>query len=678
MNLLRIIRAVFMSATVAVMSSASAHAEEYRFDWVPEANLQTTAAGKMTYFKGTFNTVTKQLLWAVTIEPSNGSFANGMHFTLSNTLGAKGPGHVATFFFDATDPTKPKLTVYAFNGSDASTSWKTGNGTAGADRIISSLTSPSWIKELSVKDEFGRRTFRMVVDATPIINHKPLYNPGSYPWYGTGFGDRIGLKIFPVSGLSTAYDTSGFLTKFNFGCESKVDGLCLETTKVVTDCAGVPNGSSKVDACGVCGGNGLSCAGCDGVPNSGKKIDQCGVCGGNNLSCAGCDGVPNSGKKIDRCGVCGGNSTSCAGCDGVPNSGKTYDSCGVCGGNGLSCNPPGCDGVPNSGKTVDQCGVCGGNGSSCKGCDGVPNSGKTVDQCGVCGGDGSSCVGCDGVPNSGKTVDQCGVCGGDGTSCVGCDGVHNSGKTVDQCGVCGGDDSSCLGCDGVPNSGKTVDSCGVCGGDGASCTPNNGCDGVPNSGKTVDQCGVCGGDGTACLGCDGVPNSGKTVDQCGVCGGDGTTCVGPSSDCTNKDITDVIFALDQGSNALNVAVRTAGKRLLKVAANDKAVKKFVASALKRSEQLHMDGWAGAWSFPQIVGECPLSASCTKTDLTPSIQSYLQSADQMRKIGASIVKRLRRYPAGQKSVASLSRSLERHYGEAVEVSKKLPTVSIKCG
>ena len=247
------------------------------------------------------------------------------------------------------------------------------------------------------------------------------------------------------------------------------------------------------DACGVCNGDGASCAGCDGVPYSGKVKDVCGVCDGDGTSCVGCDGVANSGKVEDACGVCDGDGSSCAGCDGVPNSGKVEDACGVCDGDGLSC--VGCDGVANSGKVEDPCGVCDGDGSSCAGCDGVPNSGQVEDECGVCGGDGASCAGCDGVANSGQVEDECGVCGGDGASCAGCDGVANSGKAEDACGVCDGDGSTCAGCDGMANSGKVEDACGMCGGDGSTCA---GCDGVPNSGKVADACGVCGGDGSSC------------------------------------------------------------------------------------------------------------------------------------------------------------------------------------
>merc|ERR1712166_918112 len=54
---------------------------------------------------------------------------------------------------------------------------------------------------------------------------------------------------------------------------------------------------------------------------------------------SGCDGVANSGKVDDACGVCDGDGKSCAGCDGEANSGKIQDACGVCDGDGSSCAP---------------------------------------------------------------------------------------------------------------------------------------------------------------------------------------------------------------------------------------------------------------------------------------------------------------------------------------------------
>jgi hypothetical protein len=34
-------------------------------------------------------------------------------------------------------------------------------------------------------------------------------------------------------------------------------------------------------------------------------MDACGVCGGDNVSCTGCDGVLHSALELDACGVCG-------------------------------------------------------------------------------------------------------------------------------------------------------------------------------------------------------------------------------------------------------------------------------------------------------------------------------------------------------------------------------------
>merc|ERR1711998_8053 len=47
-----------------------------------------------------------------------------------------------------------------------------------------------------------------------------------------------------------------------------------------------------------------------------KGADMCGVCGGDGSSCAGCDGKPHSGLRFDACNVCGGTGS--------------FDLCGNC------------------------------------------------------------------------------------------------------------------------------------------------------------------------------------------------------------------------------------------------------------------------------------------------------------------------------------------------------------
>jgi len=99
------------------------------------------------------------------------------------------------------------------------------------------------------------------------------------------------------------------------------------------DCAGTPNGTSKVDLCGVCNGDNTKCADCFGTPNGHSLYDVCNVCAGDGKSCLDCAGVPNGTSKVDQCGVCNGTNT-CLDCAGVPNGGKVVDSCGTCGGKG--------------------------------------------------------------------------------------------------------------------------------------------------------------------------------------------------------------------------------------------------------------------------------------------------------------------------------------------------------
>jgi hypothetical protein len=112
------------------------------------------------------------------------------------------------------------------------------------------------------------------------------------------------------------------------------------------------------------------------------------------LACSkDCKGVVNGTSLVDRCGVCGGDGNSCLDCKGIPNGNSKNDSCGICGGDGSSCIPTTKE-CPISGMVKDVCGICGGDGSTCLDCKGMPNGTSKIDQCGVCGGDGTSCLAC--------------------------------------------------------------------------------------------------------------------------------------------------------------------------------------------------------------------------------------------------------------------------------------------
>lgn len=108
---------------------------------------------------------------------------------------------------------------------------------------------------------------------------------------------------------ATGMDSFGWEVDDNFG---NVDsGTVNVQLTQQPDCNGVVCGGATVDACGICGGDGSTCAGCDGVFGSGLIDDVCGVCGGDGSTCADCFGVPGGSATVDACGICDGDGSTC-------------------------------------------------------------------------------------------------------------------------------------------------------------------------------------------------------------------------------------------------------------------------------------------------------------------------------------------------------------------------------
>jgi len=151
-----------------------------------------------------------------------------------------------------------------------------------------------------------------------------------------------------------------------------------------------------VDECGVCGGDGSSCADSDGD----GVIDEEDSDQNNPYQCSDNDG--------DGCDDCSTGSYDTA------NDGSDYDADGIC---DLGDDDDDNDGVIDSEdcnpfnptlSEYDCCGVCGGDNSQCSNCCGIPfNDDCTTD----CYEDsiGTCCIE--------EDADECGLCFGDGTSC---------------------------------------------------------------------------------------------------------------------------------------------------------------------------------------------------------------------------------------------------------------------
>jgi hypothetical protein len=186
----------------------------------------------------------------------------------------------------------------------------------------------------------------------------------------TGWMSGIWSTDYACEDAQPLYSAAETYTKLTPGCI--VAGVT--PTQVTCQCWSSPRANVLVQKFD----RATRCPGCDGVIGSGKVLDACGVCGGDGSSCAGpvatpapiqmgCDGLPFNAAApmvLDACGVCQGDNSTCKGCDGQPVTagGKLFDACGVCGGSNTSC--VGCDNVPWSGKRFDKCGICGGNSDS--------------------------------------------------------------------------------------------------------------------------------------------------------------------------------------------------------------------------------------------------------------------------------------------------------------------------
>ncbi len=282
---------------------------------------------------------------------------------------------------------------------------------------------------------------------------------------------------------ATSDDGSCSYPEQNFDC----DDNCL----VDTDCAGVCGGSSVVDECGECGGDGIDEGFCDcegnvdlgcgcGEPAAEENFD----CDGNCLVDTDCAGVCGGSTTIDCNGVCGGSAI--------------VDNCDTCvgGDTGLEPCELDCEGVYGGSAVVDECGVCSGGttdhvANSDQDCAGVCFGDAVVDDCGVCSGGTTGHVAnsdqdCAGVCFGEAVVDDCDVCSGGTTGHVAnsdqdCAGVCFGEAVVDDCDVCSGGTT-----DHVANSDQ--DCAGECFGD-----------------ATEDLCGVCNDDVTddnaSCTGC---------------------------------------------------------------------------------------------------------------------------------------------------------------------------------
>ncbi len=232
-------------ASFVVLASLSiagaSHAAQYQWDW-DHSGSPDNSGGVIKDVSAVFNTVSKRFAFSSRFDNVPGGSQKTQGFWLVVSPGPNPKGHageLAAFYMDAStidgiSNKNAKLSVYAYNGVNGSTSWADGTGGGGTpDRIINSIASTSWINSLTmVQNADGTRTFSFDIDATTIQSHVPTHpGPGGpAEWTGCSFGPKIGVWFHPVAGLSTDYRTDGFLKKFQYGSQGWLDGSNFQTT----------------------------------------------------------------------------------------------------------------------------------------------------------------------------------------------------------------------------------------------------------------------------------------------------------------------------------------------------------------------------------------------------------------------------------------------------------------
>ena len=213
---------------VAALTASSAHATLYTWNFTagqaqppaPGGYQVSNAGGSFQKIQSTFDSATKRLTFDVQFGAPTGSSSlktEGFWLVLNGGPNPKQqPGEYAIFYFDGRSFSSPKLTVYGYNGENNGSSWSDGNGSAtgtvAPDLIKGSSSSEaaSFINSISAGDSGGLRRFAFDIDASSIIDRTPLYPaPDSSPWFGTGFGENLGIWMHAFQDFNAAYYSTG-------------------------------------------------------------------------------------------------------------------------------------------------------------------------------------------------------------------------------------------------------------------------------------------------------------------------------------------------------------------------------------------------------------------------------------------------------------------------------------
>ena len=171
-----------------------------------------------------FDQETENFTFEATLAPNtNGTSVNSFSLLVGDSESLTGrTGEFALVYFDATRPGEPVVSVYAYNGASAATSFRFADfqqnavdGSVAPDQIASSLNSSlSFLNSASVQlNDDGTQTFSVDIDASGINDHTPsVPSPNGADFFGLQVAQELGIWFHTFEqNFETAYTAEGFL-----------------------------------------------------------------------------------------------------------------------------------------------------------------------------------------------------------------------------------------------------------------------------------------------------------------------------------------------------------------------------------------------------------------------------------------------------------------------------------
>ncbi len=528
------------------------------------------------------------------------------------------PGRVSMFYFDGTDPSQPKLTVYAYNASHAlfDRSWLDGSNAAGIqapDRVCTSLsTTPcgAWVSTATVEDlPSGDRKFSFDVDATSILNHTPAYGEvptlwhrpttGSTPrifdqgigiWFHVGLGRQYGYGpdgyISQVEEAPNAgyYDADWLNTNRTPECETNITLTQIRPGEVSSFSITGTDVGASTPPLAIASGDipPVSCSQ-QSVGLDTTRVD-CSLVGPAVSS-------PTSYQvSVDFTDLEGATST-CSAAVTVVNS------------------PPTCS------LTV------------------VAQNPQQI----VCEGE-TTTVAVDVVssdPNMDPIIQTPSIVCSTGQSSV--MAQSPSSLVASATGPGFGEQTNCTVTLEV-SDGITSTSCQASFSI-APCVLD--CLNEPNGTAQLDQCGVCNGT-NECVDCAGTPFGTAVEDRCNVCNGDGQSCL----ECTPIENIGTQSALDTAAMMLNNLVRSGAGKLRLVEGRNPRTRRFIRNVTRAANEAYQRAWSAIWSVPSAGVACT-NGFCVTVSNLDAVVAYDVAITDLNAAIDSVIKRLGKAGARRK-------------------------------